>query len=299
MEIRELVPEDMIDLLDLCRRTLPLDQWSYPTLRRRVLQEPNHRPAYQLVATSEGRLMGTILGSTRESEQGAVGGVRLIAVDNAFQRRGIATALLATLEDRMRANQIVRLRAGGIAPSYFWPGVDMRYTPAFCFFQRHGFTRQGEGINMAVDLAGADLITVPEEQRLAAEGFAFRRLDPDDREEFGAWLRTWWGENWYAEGLASYENQPISTFIAIHQGRICAFASYNVAALDGGFGPTGTEPSLQGRGVGRVLLLRCLDDLRKLGFSQAEICWTGPITFYARAAGAVMSRYFMVMEKEL
>jgi len=56
---------------------------------------------------------------------------------------------------------------------------------------------------------------------------------------------------------------------------------------------------VQGRGLGRILLFRCMDDLKQMGHEKAEICWTGPISFYARTAGAVMSRIFWSMEKQL
>jgi len=122
---------------------------------------------------------------------------------------------------------------------------------------------------------------------------------PGDREQFGAWLRDHWSAVWHYEALSSYANDPISTFVALADGRICAFASYNTTTFEHVFGPTGTEPALQGRGLGRVLFLRCMRDLRDMGHQSAEICWVGPIAFYARVADAWISRTFWFLEKEL
>lgn len=298
MDIRSVTEADLPALLELCRQTLPLDTFSLPVLRSRVMEEPNRNPAYQLSAWEDDRLAGVLLGGTREGDHGTFGALRMFAVAPTFQRQGIASKLLGELETRLRRDGAPTLRAGNTAPNYIWPGVDVRYTPAFCFLQKHGFERAADAVNMDVDLQARDWSTAELEARLDAT-FAVRRLEPTDREQFGAWLQQWWGAGWRAEALASYGNEPISTFVATQDGRICAFASYNVAALEGGFGPTGTEPPLQGRGLGRILLFRCMDDLKQMGLGKAEICWTGPISFYARTAGAVMSRIFWSMEKRL
>ena len=298
MHTRSLTEPDLPELLELCRQTLPLDTFSLPILRSRIMDEPNRNPAYQLSAWEGSRLAAVLLGGTRESDDGTYGALRMFAVASAFHRQGLASRLLGELETRMRGDGLRTLRAGSAAPNYIWPGLDVRYTPAFCFLQKHGFERTADAVNMDVDLRARDWSTADMEARLGAS-FAVRRLEPGDREPFEAWLQQWWGAGWRAEALASYGNDPISTFVATENDHICAFASYNVAALEGGFGPTGTEPPLQGRGLGRILLFRCMDDLKQMGHSKAEICWTGPISFYARTAGAVMSRIFWSMEKQL
>ena len=298
MNIRPLTASDLPDLLELCRETLPLDTFSVPVLHSRIMDEPNRNPAYQLSTWEGDRLAGVLLGGTRGSDDGTFGALRMFAVAPAFHRQGLASELLGELETRMRQAGLRTLRAGNTAPNYIWPGLDVRYTPAFCFLQKHGFERTGDAVNMDVDLRSRDWSTADMETRLDGS-FAVRRLESRDRDQFGAWLQQWWGAGWHAEALASYGNDPVSTFVATQDDRICAFASYNVAALEGGFGPTGTQPSVQGRGLGRILLFRCMDDLKQMGHEKAEICWTGPISFYARTAGAVMSRIFWSMEKQL
>lgn len=299
MRFRELAEADLPALLDLCQRTLPYDSFNLPLLRRRVWQEPHHTPAYQITAWDGDRLAGVMLGGIRETQEGMGAWIRLFAVDVPYRRQGLGSALLAELEGRLRDAAYKRLRVGNSAPNYLWPGLDVRYTPAFCFLQKHGFERTGEAVNMLVDLHARSWDTSADEERLAAEGFAFRRLTPADGEEFAAWLTQRWNPTWLAEGLSSYANNPISTFIATYQGRICAFASYNVAIFDNGFGPTGTEEALRGRRLGRILFYRCMEDMRQLGHATAEVCWVGPIAFYAKVADAWIHRVFWWMEKSL
>ncbi len=299
MEIRELAEADLPALLDLCQRTLPWDMFTPTLLRRRVLEEPNRVPAYQLAAWDNKRLAGVILGGVRETEEGPMAWIRLVTVDPAYRRRGLASQLLEELEGRLRADGLKRLRIGNSAPNYFWPGLDVRFTSAYCFFERHGFYRIGEAVDMEVDLTARDWDTSAEEARLAREGYTIRRLQPEDREAFSTWLREKWNPIWYYEALSSYENDPISTFVATREGQICAFASYNVTMFENGFGPMGTEPDLRGRGIGRVLFHRCMRDMKALGHRTADICWVGPIAFYARVADAWIHRVFWWMEKEL
>jgi GNAT superfamily N-acetyltransferase len=299
MNLRELADADLPALLDLCQRTLPQDQFSLPVLRRHVLEEPNQNPAYQLSIWDGERLAGAMLGGTRTFDGQTGAWVRLFAVDPANRGRGLASHLLRELEDRLRAAGLKRLLVGNSVPNYFWPGLDTRYTAALCFLLRSGFKRSGDAVNMQVDLATRSWDTADKEARLAGAGFAVRRLRPDDREPFDAWLQTHWSPVWRYEALSSYANDPISAFVVTVEERICAFACYNVTTLEHVFGPTGTEPALQGRGLGRVLFYRCMADLATLGHQTAEICWVGPIAFYARVADAWISRTFWFLEKEL
>ena len=299
MELRELADGDLPSLLDLCQRTLPLDRFSLPALRHHMLNEPNHRRDYQLSIWDGARLAGVMVGGVRETQAHPGAWVRLFAIDPAYRRQGLATRLLADLEGRLRGDGYKRLSVGNSVPNYFWPGLDIRYTAGLCFLQRAGFQRAGDAVNMQVDLLARDWDTTDAEAGLAQSGFTVRRLLPEDQNRFGAWLGEHWSPIWHYEALSSYKNNPVSTFVALVEGRICAFASYNATTFAHVFGPTGTEPALQGRGLGRVLFLRCMRDLKDLGYQAAEICWVGPIAFYARVADAWISRTFWFLEKEL
>jgi len=59
----------------------------------------------------------------------------------------------------------------------------------------------------------------------------------------------------------------------------------------GWVGPMATDPAWRGRGVGSAALGAICADLMAAGATSAEICWVGPVRFYA-AAGATVSRAF-------
>lgn len=299
MEMRDLAPEHLSALVDLCQRTLPFDQWSLPLLQEQLFEQPFANPSQQILAWDNGKLVAAMLGGTRMTDQGAAAWVRLFATDPAYQRKGLASQLLQELEDRFRRDGFTKLFIANTVPGYFWPGLDVRYTSAFCFLQRNGFERTGDGINMQVDLLAHSWDTADEEAFLSLEGFTIRRLEQRDMIAFSDWLHRTWGPAWQAEGLISLKREPVSTFIAEYNGRICAFASYGVAAFPYGFGPTGTEETLRGKGLGRVLFYRCMNDLKTQGHTFAEVCWVGPIAFYAKVANAWISRVFWYMSKDL
>jgi len=80
-------------------------------------------------------------------------------------------------------------------------------------------------------------------------------------------------------------------------GRILDSAGAHSVNRAGWFGPTGVDPDRQRRGVGGPLLAACLQDLQVAGFERCEISWIGPVGFYAKAAGAVVSRVFQLVGK--
>jgi hypothetical protein len=59
-----------------------------------------------------------------------------------------------------------------------------------------------------------------------------------------------------------------------------------------------TDPTTQGVGVGQALLGAVCRDLMIAGRADAEIAWVGPVGFYAKAAGATVSRVFREVVKK-
>jgi hypothetical protein len=59
-----------------------------------------------------------------------------------------------------------------------------------------------------------------------------------------------------------------------------------------------TTPGRQHGGVGSALLSELCRDLMVAGHADAEICWVGPVGFYAKAAGASVSRVFRDLGKD-
>ena len=77
-----------------------------------------------------------------------------------------------------------------------------------------------------------------------------------------------------------------------------AFSAYETNNKGTGwFGPMGTTEKARGKGVGGILLKRCINDLKKSGFEKAIIPWVGPIPFYMHYINSPVKRIFWRYEK--
>jgi GNAT superfamily N-acetyltransferase len=79
----------------------------------------------------------------------------------------------------------------------------------------------------------------------------------------------------------------VSCFIALENNQLLGFGCYE-ATCKNFFGPTGVNEHTRGKGVGKALLLACLQAMRAEGYAYAIIGGVGPAEFYAKIAGAVL-----------
>jgi GNAT superfamily N-acetyltransferase len=122
---------------------------------------------------------------------------------------------------------------------------------------------------------------------LSAEGFTIRRGIAPEKHVVIDWVREKFGRGWASETEVAFHNQPVSCWIAIHEKRCVGFACYDATAK-GFFGPTGVDETYRGKGLGKVLLLAALHDLRNQGYGYGIIGGAGPVDFYAKAVGATV-----------
>jgi GNAT superfamily N-acetyltransferase len=93
--------------------------------------------------------------------------------------------------------------------------------------------------------------------------------------------------NWADEVTIGFSNKPVSVFLATFEQHLVGFAAYE-CTRKGFFGPLGVLEGMQGRGIGRVLLISCLQGLQELGYVYGIIGGVGPVEFYEEAVGATV-----------
>lgn len=240
------------------------------------------------VATTDGA--GVALGSTGPGDAGYVD---LVAVRPAARRRGLGRALVTALEQRLAERGVSEVHLAGHPPGFGWPGIDVRYTPAVCVAEALGYAHTRTAWNMTVDLAAVP-DPAPGEARLAAAGVAVHRATPADLPALAALADTEFGGTWAAELADAVRYGGVH--LAERGGQVLGFAAYG-ACRPSWFGPMGTAAAGRGLGIGTVLLRRCLLDQRAAGLATAQICWVGPVRFYARTAGARIERVFFLFHK--
>ncbi len=118
------------------------------------------------------------------------------------------------------------------------------------------------------------------------EGIEIRRPLPHEKGKVRRWIGETFGPGWSEEFEGSFKSFPITSFIALREGRLVGFSCYEVTSR-GFFGPTGVLETERGKGIGTALLLRSLHGLRDLGYAYAVIGGVGPSDFYEKTVGAI------------
>ena len=239
-----------------------------------------------VLATPEGT--GVVAATVRRWDSLAIGYVKVLAVHPGARRLGVGRALLEAAEQWAVAEGAVEMYLGGSAPFYLWPGVDVRALPMLCLAEAAGYQEMGAALNMsvpttfrAVMASGTEVVRVLEDE-LAARAEAM--------------IGSIWPE-WVAEARRAMEQGSCLAAVETASGAVVGFACHSVNRA-AWFGPTGTDPAHRHRGIGLGLLGEVCKDLMVAGYGDAEICWLGPLGFYASAGGAV-SRVFQLRRKRL
>jgi mycothiol synthase len=252
-------------------------------------------------AASGGRVVGVVLGSISHRDA-SIGHIDLIAVDPRHRRNGIGRGLVSGIEGALAGLGAGEVMIAGNPPFYAWPGVDVRYTPAICAAMALGYEQDQPGWNMTADLTdGSPALrpTVPTEERLAKSGITIRRAVADDLPDLRDFALANFGSEWAGEITHSVGREQAGCHLAIDpDNKIMGFAAYG-SSRPSMFGPMGTAPAAQGRGIGGVLLRRCLADQRATGQRSSQIGWVGPVPFYSGAVGARIERVFFLYRKQL
>ena len=121
---------------------------------------------------------------------------------------------------------------------------------------------------------------------VTAAGIVIRRAMAPDRHKVTAFVRKEFSDAWASETEVAFARQPIACFIAARGRDLVGFANHD-ATCPNFFGPTGVHPRARNKGIGKALLLACLEDMRAQGYAYAIIGGVGPAEFYAKAVGAV------------
>lgn len=278
--------------------------WEFDTITPDLLFEklegdPLADPELCFSAFYEGELVGLLFAVRRDIREQALGYVKLMGVHPDWRRKGIGTALFQRAEKELAAKGAGVIRLYDVPLNYFMPGIDPRYTPALCFAWKMGFQQFGEAVNMVSDLKLLDLDTTAEEQDLEKQGITIRRASLEDKPALMELLSTEW-QLWNNEVEMAFRDDPPSVHIAFTEEKLRAFSVHNGNNKGTGwFGPMGTHADLRGKGVGSILLKRCLEDMRRQGHKRAIIPWVAPIAFYSHYVNARIDRVFWRMEKVL
>jgi hypothetical protein len=118
-------------------------------------------------------------------------------------------------------------------------------------------------------------------------GVLIRRGQVFEQTQIKAFIEQNFSIGWADETSVGFTNKPVSVFVATFEKHLVGFAAYECTRKTF-FGPLGVVNALRGKGVGKALLISCLQGLRELGYVYAIIGGVGPVEFYEEAVGATV-----------
>jgi mycothiol synthase len=299
--IRQLAHEDLPRITEIADRGLEFDVVNEPLIREKTVGAKDYVAELGLVYENEGGIVGFVQGADGRVIDGKqVAYIRIFVMDRSARGQGIGSALLTELEVRLKKRGAQMISTMDCPANYFMPGVDFRYTEAYCFFLKQGYAFFRENHNLIAPLEVAAWPGLDAQiAELRSDGIEVRRAHKTDETPIHEFLQLHWA-GWRNEVQGALDNDPCTVHIAIQNGGVIAFSGYqgNNKSLPW-FGPMGTQPGLRGKGIGGLLLRLCLRDLARQGYDHAIIPWVGPVRFYARYSDARLDRCFWVYRKEL
>jgi GNAT superfamily N-acetyltransferase len=132
-----------------------------------------------------------------------------------------------------------------------------------------------------------NLLKLPPSPDRADSKVVIRRAQPFELTPVRRFIENNFSLGWADEASIGFANKPISVFVAIIEGELIGFAAYECTRR-AFLGPMGVLDSARGKGIGKSLLMACLEGLRDMGYVYGIIGAAGPIEFYRKTVGAVV-----------
>lgn len=275
MEITTWGPRELPALREITDAALPGEDLSEDELST-VVDEGT------ILATADGAGAVLTVGPGTADRGTAPAIIALLAVVPAAQGRGVGRALLeaARAQAVVRGATAVWAGAGGAAGPWLWPGVDVHATRALCLFESAGF-RVAETV---LDAACPTTLRRP-----PPPGVAVHRVLEDRDARAAVALAEMVTPTLAGEVARAVEHG--SCLLATEGDDAVGLGCHSVHRV-GWIGPLVVAQPARRRGIGACLLAALCTDLRAAGRPEAEIAWADPLGFYARVAGASVSRVY-------
>ncbi len=311
VKVRGYKSSDERQLLAVWNVSLPYDPIDQRTFHRKVLIDPNFEPDWLLVAEVDGKIVGLCLCLIRRMPMEKVGmelergWITAFAVHPEWRHKGIGTALIERAMELFSDANRSEILISPYTPNYFVPGVDERnYAVGLDFLLKRGFEIIARPISMDANIVLFDYGSYAErEQKLRGQGIEVRNLQPHEIPDLMAFLKAHMPSDWVrharellldiTKGLGDYDQ----FVVAWHKGEIVGYCQFEGEH----FGPYGVRSDMQGRGIGTVLMAKCLETMRRKGHHNAWVLWTSEETaqkVYNRF-GFKETRRFAVLRKRI
>jgi len=118
-------------------------------------------------------------------------------------------------------------------------------------------------------------------------GVIVRRAQPFELTPVRNFIERHFAIGWADEASIGFTNKPVTVFVATFEKHLIGFGAYE-CTRKAFFGPMGIVEAMRGKGIGKALLLTCLQGLQEIGYVYGIIGGVGPVEFYEEAVGAII-----------
>jgi GNAT superfamily N-acetyltransferase len=192
----------------------------------------------------------------------------------------VGQALLELTEEKLLEESAQKIDVGPYPSNYICPGVDKNANSSgLKFFLTAGNEKKSESCSMHMNLRGyrTPAKYIAKKKTLEAAGYRFKPYEAIDavslfafiKEDFYLWL-----PDIRSSILAGRAEK---TMLLAQDAATGATVGFVMRAMDGTperFGPFGTKPSLQGKGIGAVLFHEMMQNMVKDRIFYTYFLWT-------------------------
>jgi len=300
LKYQEIKQGDIPQLVTLFNQIYHLDHITPQIMTEKLKKKKSYLAEANFKVMDDNQLVGFASGFVRDQDGQATGWIKLLAAIDQKELGSLTKTIFDKIEQVLIRHNAQLIRIFDSFPNYYFPGIDPHYTSLITLVEQKGYFKQRDNVNMIVDLTKAPLETSEKEKELSqTEKITIQRARKQDIDQITAFIKTDF-PIWIREVTKAFELSPIPLHIAWLNEEVVAFSAHSVNNQNmGWFGPMGTKPVCRGKGIGGILLKRCLQDIKASGLQQSIIPWVGPIGFYFREVGAEVSRIYWNYRKEI
>lgn len=310
VEIRSYQGRDEVELLEVWHTAMTHDPISEDIFCSKVLLDPNFEAAHLPVAVVDGRVVGFVLGITRQVPFFLQGlepekaWITAFGVHPEFRRQGIGKKLFEHLLEQFSREGRKDIGISPYVPNYFAPGMDVKaYPETIKFLETLGFKTLYEAISMGADLTGFQIppeILEREKYLHEKEGVTIKPVTAEDLPDLLPFIVKHFGWDWHRHArdylLEYFSDSPhqVCFLVARQHGEVVGYCQQRRER----FGPFGVNAEKRNLGIGRILLFRCLKEMGSKHNFYAYFLWTdeNAARLYS-LAGFKRRREFAVMQK--
>jgi len=286
---------------------------------RKIILDPNFEPEGFLLAKDKGQLLGFSYNIVRENPyfRGEVerdedkGWIVAFGFVSETWDTDVGHRLVQESIEYHRSKGKKLIEYGMYVPNYFMPGMDAdSYAHEYGILMRNGFKEVQQSFAMDANLW--PMFEHPQnivdlEDDLKKEGVEILVLTSEFLNPLMSFLKKYWQGDWYRHARELLLHNRKRQFVIAVKGHdvigYCQFwggEGYEWYAPGSHFGPFGVREDMRDRGIGTVLLYRCLCSMKENGIHNAFFMSTGADArrLYERF-GFKVSRVWRHMELEV